>query len=223
MQLNQNQFQIYFRNLLLTSFIFLITFNITAKELSAEDGLTKINKNIETSQSNINDIQKNLSIVDSNIQAMNKTSAELQAQKKTLQNLYKENERIIQNHGKEMAKFDLLVSKEKQSLEDEKQKITKLEQVIAQLKAQQEKRNNNIVELQKNKETYLASKNKGLENQKQIQSSISEVDKNILSAKKELQIWTQKRKNNDKELAKWTKERDSHQKMQDDVKTLLEN
>lgn len=93
MQLNQNQFQIYFRNLLLTSFIFLITFNITAKELSAEDGLTKINKNIETSQSNINDIQKNLSIVDSNIQAMNKTSAELQAQKKTLQNLYKEKDR----------------------------------------------------------------------------------------------------------------------------------
>lgn len=207
--------------------ILFLTFSIQipslAKELTADEGLAKINKNIDVSQSNINDLQKNMNIVDGNILSLNKANADLQAQKKTLQNLYKENDRIILNHGKEMTKFDQLITKEKQLLEDEKQKIQRLEQVIAQLKAQQEKRNSNIAELQKNKETFAASKVKGIENQKQIQVSLTEIDKNIAASKKELQTWTSKRKANEKELSKWTKERDTHQKMQDDIKTLLEN
>lgn len=194
-----------------------------SKELTAEDGLAKINKNIQTSQSNINDLQSNLTIVNGNIATINQTQAQLEAQKKTLQNLHKENDRILESQKKEISKYDQLIQKEKNALEDEKQKIQKLEQIIAQLKSQQEVRNKNIVDLNKNKDQFIQAKDKGQENQKQITLAIQEVDKNIQATKKEGQTWVQKRKSNEKDLAKWTKELDNHQKMQDDIKTLMEN
>jgi chromosome segregation ATPase len=200
-----------------------ISLQVKAKDLSAEDGLLKIEKNINTSQSNIDSFQENLTTIINNITLLSNTHGQMENQKRGLQTTLKENERILTNHAREVAKIDSLIAKERGLLEDEKLKIQKLEALLIQLKGQQDQRGQNILELQASKDRFIKSKEKGQENQKALAQSIQEVDKGIQSIKKEVQTWNSKKKSSDREIAKWSAEKEKHLKMQEEVKVLLSN
>jgi chromosome segregation ATPase len=214
---------VFMKRILLTLIIMTMTSQAKAKDLSAEDGLIKIEKNITTSQSNIESFLDNLTTINGNITLLGNSQAQMETQKRSLQNTHKENEKILSNHTKEVAKIDGMITKEKNLLEDERLKIQKMEALLIQLKAQQDQRSQNILELQAAKDRFVKSKEKGLENQKTLAQSIQEVDKGIQLTKKEIQTWNSKKKSNDKEIAKWTNEKDKHLKMQDEIKVLLNN
>lgn len=211
------------KRILLTLIILTMTIQAKAKDLSAEDGLVKIEKNIATSQSNIEAFQDNLTTINGNITLLGNSQMQMETQKRGLQNTHKENEKVLSNHTKEVAKIDGMIAKEKNLLEDERLKIQKMEALLIQLKAQQDQRGQNILELQAAKDRFVKSKEKGLENQKALAQSIQEADKGIQLTKKEIQTWSSKKKSNDKEIAKWTNEKDKHLKMQDEIKVLLNN
>jgi chromosome segregation ATPase len=211
------------KKIILPLIIIGFSFSSAAKDLTADEGITKIEKNISTSQNNINSFQDNLNLIIGNIGLLAHTQSQMEIQKKGLQTTHKENEKVLGNHTKEVTKIDSMISKEKSLLEDEKLKIQKLEVLLIQLKAQQDQRGRNILELQAAKDRFIRSKEKGAENQKALAQSIQEVDKGIQGTKKEIQSWNSKKKTNEREIAKWTTEKEKHLKMQDEVKVLLTN
>lgn len=193
-----------------------------AAELTAEDGLKRISENIEKSTTNKNEYVKALDQVNQNISTLDSANNELQAQRKKIQQNITENKTTLALHTKKIQEIDKARQEEEKKKQSDLDKIAQLEKVLNQLKGLQTERQARIEKLMEDRAAVVNSQKEGETLQLTLAEETKMLDLRIGELKKETAPWKTKKKDYEKATAKWNNEIDRHQKMETEVKLLLD-
>ncbi len=193
-----------------------------AGEMTTEDGLKRISENIEKSTTNRNEYNKALEQVNHNINTLDSASTDLQSQKKKLQQQITENKNTLAQHTKKIQEIDKAKQEEEKKKQTDMDKIAQLEKVLTQLKGLQAARQERIEKLMEDRATVVNSQKEGETLQGTLAEETKLLDQRIAELKKEVTPWRSKKKTYEKESARWNNEIDRHQKMETEVKLLVD-
>lgn len=199
-----------------------ITSSGLAGEMTAEDGIKRIEKNIEISTANRDEYNKAIEQVNHNIITLDSASLDLQSQKKKLTQQFGENKKTLTLHTKKIQEIDKARQDEEKKKLSDQSKITQLEKTLADLKALQAKRQERIEKLMEDRATVVNSQKDGETLQVTLGEEMKTLDQRIAELKKEVSPWKTKKKTYEKESARWNNELDRHQKMETEVKLLVD-
>jgi len=195
---------------------------VHSADLSPEEGLKKLSQNIEVSTKNRDEYNKAIEQISHNVIALDSASVELNASKKKLQQQITENKNTLSLHTKKMQDIDRNKQEEERKKQADLQKIQQLEKTLAQLKALQLTRQDRIDKLALDRASIEKSKKEGEELQQTLAQETKTIDQRIDTLKKEMAPWKSKRKSYEKEVSRWNNEIDRHQKMETEVKLLID-
>ncbi|MEQ1723728.1 MAG: hypothetical protein ABL930_11170, partial [Pseudobdellovibrio sp.] len=126
----------------------LFTLHLNAEPLSASKGLEKIKTNLENAKKNKSEYDKNLELVKSNVVEVQKAKESTLAQKKMVNSeIAKNNESLkkIQNQERDITAY---IAKEGDKIKVENKQIEQLQNLMTQIKKNQEQRNAIIADYQ---------------------------------------------------------------------------
>ena len=115
-----------------------------------------------------------------------------------------------------------MIGKEQTANQDDQKRIQELEQLLAQIKGNIEKRNQNIAAYQEEQRKSEDIKRPFIERQQAIQSQLNEVQTRDKELTAENQVWTNKRKGYQGEIKKWEKELERQKGLQENYRSLAE-
>lgn len=208
---------------ILSAAIVLVSLTGGAEELNPEDGLKRLSQNIETSTKNRDEYNKVIEQVSHNIITLDSASVELQGQKRKLLQQISENKNTLTLHSKKLQELDRSRQEEERKKLEEQNKITQLESTLTQLKELQKSRQERIQKLAQDRVEIEKSQKNGEVLQTTLAGEVKEVDQRIDALKKEITPWKAKKKSYEKEAARWGNEIDRHQKMEAEVKLLMDS
>lgn len=191
-------------------------------QASAEEGLSRIESNIENSKANIKEYEKNIQIVDANIAEVNKAKKKLDEQNDNLKGVIKDNKKTLADYQKQNLELDKLTLSETKKLDQGALKIKELEVLLANLKTNQEALAKNIQNYKDQKLKLETDKKEWDARALSLAKTNSDLESQIKALKAEEQSWKGKRKGYEGEVSRWTKELEKQQKLQSDMKALIE-
>lgn len=191
-------------------------------ELNPEEGLKHLTQNIETSLKNRDEFNKSLVQVSQNIVTLENSNAELGNQKKKLLAQILTNKNTLSLHTKKLQEIDKIRTDEEKKKTDELNKIAQIEKLLIQLKELQKTRQDRLTQLSIDRSTIEKSQNEGESLQLTLLNETKVIDKRMETLKNEMAPWRAKRKSFEKEASHWNNEFERHQKMQSEVKLLMD-
>ncbi len=194
-----------------------------AGDLTPQEGLKRLSENIDTSTKNRDEYNKAIEQVSHNIITLDSASLEMQGQKKKLQQQITENKNTLVLHTKKLQELDRSRQDEERKKAEDLNKIAQLEKTLAQLKELQNQRQDRIQKLSQDRATIEKSQKDGEALQVSLNGEIKVIDQRMDSLKKEVAPWKTKKKSYEKEAARWSNELDRHQKMEAEVKLLMDS
>lgn len=193
-----------------------------AGDMTPEDGLKRITENIEKSTANRNEYNKAIEQVNYNINTLDSANNELQNQRKKIQQQLADNKNTLTLHIKKIQEIDKAKQEEEKKKQSELEKIAQMEKVLLQLKTLQTARQDRIEKLMEDRATIVNSQKEGETLQLTLNEESKVLDQRIEELKKEVSPWKTKKKTYEKEAARWNNEIDRHQKMDTEVKLLID-
>lgn len=191
-----------------------------AANLTPEEGLKRITKNIETSSKNKEEYLRATKEVEGNLSLLEKAKGDLTSQRKKLSSQQTENKQTLQLHNKKLQELDKSRSNEEKLKAEDLLKIQKLEKMVADLKALVGERQKRLTALEQDRTALEQSKKQGEGLQLNLAQEIQALDQKIGELSKEMGPWKTKKGLYEKESARWHKELERHQKMESEVKVL---
>ena len=207
-------------NLLISSL--LISASGLTIELNPEEGLKHLSQNIETSLKNRDEFNKSLVQISQNIATIENSKAELGNQKRKLLAQILTNKNTLSLHTKKLQEIDKIRSDEEKKKSEELNKIVQIEKLLNQLKELQKTRQDRMTQLSIDRSTIEKSQNEGDALQLTLLTETKVIDKRMETLKNEMAPWKTKRKSFEKEASHWNNELERHQKMQLEVKLLID-
>lgn len=193
-----------------------------AADLTPEEGLKKLSQNIETSTKNRDEYNKAIDQVSHNIITLDSATNELSTHKKKLQQQMSENKSTLALHTKKLQEIEKSRQDEEKKKQSDLLKIQQLEKALAQLKELQTIHQDRIDKLAQDRLAIETSQKEGESLQQTLAQESKTLDQRIDALKKETAPWRSKKKSYEKESARWNKEIDRHEKMQTEVKLLID-
>lgn len=193
-----------------------------AADLSPEEGLKKLSSNIDISTKNRNEYNKAIEQINQNVVTLDSAATGLNANKKKLQQQIQENKKTLNLHSKKIQEIDRSRQEEEKKKQADLQKIQQLEKTLAQLQALQLTRQERIDKLALDRSTIEKSQKEGEDLQQTLALEAKTIDQRIDTLKKEMAPWKTKKKSYEKESARWNNEIDRHQKMETEIKLLID-
>lgn len=211
-----------FKKVLLCGLI-LSASSVYAGDLTPEEGLKRLSENIDTSSKNRDEYNKAIEQVSHNIITLDSASMEMQSQKKKLQQQIGENKNTLVLHTKKIQELDRSRKEEERKKADDLNKIAQLEKTLAQLKELQKVRQDRIQKLSLDRAAIEKSQKDGEALQVTLGGEVKVIDQRMDGLKKEVAPWKNKKKSYEKEAARWGNELERHQKMETEVKLLMDS
>jgi chromosome segregation ATPase len=208
--------------LLMISLLFAASL-VRAGDVTPEEGLKKLSENIETSGKNRDEYQKAIVQIGQNINTLESATVNLQTQKQKLVKQMNDNKNTLGLHTKKLQELDRSRADEEKKKTDEVNKIAQMEKTLVELKGLQKTRQDRIDKLGQDRLAIEKSQKEGEVLQLTLAGEAKELDQRIDSLKKEAAPWKTKKKGYEKEATKWSNELDRHQKMETEVKLLLDS
>lgn len=197
--------------------------SLQAAELGPEEGLKRLSENVVTSSKNRDEYNKALTTVGQNINALDSASLNLQQQKNKLSQHILENQATLGVYDKKLQELERQRVEEERKKNEELAKIAQLEKSLAQLRELQKSRQDRLQKLTLDKTTLEKSKQQGNALQLTLADETKRIDQRLDELKKEVMPWKDKQKSYQKEAARWSSEVDRHQKMETEVKLLIDS
>lgn len=194
-----------------------------AGDITPEEGLKRLSQNIETSTQNRDELNKSIELVSRNIQTLDSATLELLGQKKKLGLQVSENKATLDLHKKKLQELDRNRASEEKKKNDEFNQIAQLEKAILELKALQVQRQERIDQLNQDRLALESSQKEGETVQLSLSGEIKEIDQKINQLKQDLVPWKKKKTAYERDAAKWNHEIERHQKMETEVKVLMDS
>lgn len=207
------------QNIAIAMIVGLLGLNARA-QMTAEEGLKQLKTNIENSHANQADYQRNMVLVQKNIDEISKAKSSLNKNKEGLNKSKAENREALNTLNLTEIEIKKNMEDEKRNIQGETAKIKELEETILKLRAQMDKREQNLVQYKSQLDQTTADKNQWLERDRQAKDQEAE----LLSQQKKIQgleaTWHGKKKGYEAEVQRWGKEADKHQKFYDNYANL---
>lgn len=194
-----------------------------AGELTPDEGLKKLSQNIETSTKNRDEFNKAIAKISENIGTLESASLDLQNQKKKLVQQMEENKNTLALHSKKLQDLEKSRQEEEKKRQEDAAKIAQLEKNLAQLKEIHKMRADRVQKLTLDRTNLETSQKQGETLQLTLTNETKEIDRRIEALNKSVAPWKEKQKTFQKEAARWNGEVERHQKMETEVKLLLDS
>jgi chromosome segregation ATPase len=209
------------KNTFVLGTLMLVTTAVQAGEITPDEGLQRLTQNIETSEKNRDEYNRAIEQVSHNITTLDSASLELYSQKKKLLQQVGENNGTLVLHSKKLQELDRSRQDEERKKADDLSKIAQLEKTLAQLKELQKVRAERIQKLTQDRTSIEKSQKEGQSLQLTLNAEAKVIDQRLDGLKKEVSPWRTKKKGYEKEAARWSNELDRHEKMEAEVKLLM--
>jgi chromosome segregation ATPase len=200
----------------------LITFQTIAEPMSASKGLEKIKTNLENAKKNKSEYDKNLELVKSNVIEVQKAKEATLAQKKMVTSeITKNNESLkkIQNQERDITAY---IAKEGDKINVETKQIEQLQNLITQIKKNQEQRNAIIADYQAQLGAASSNKKAWKEREDQLKAQENKTATALRGIASEESSWIGKKKKYESEVKRWSAETEKQQKIHDTYQGLAE-
>ena len=211
------------RKLMISAGLLLTSLTLHGGELTPEESLKRLSQNVETSTKNRDELNKAIQQIGENISTLESASLDLQNQKKRLEQQLTENKSTLDLHSKKIQELDRNLQDEERKRQEDAAKIAQLEKTLSQLKEIQKMRADRVQKLTADRTTLEASKKQGADLQLSLAGETKKIDQRIETLGKEVLPWREKQKVYQKEAARWSGEVERHQKMEAEVKLLLDS
>ena len=187
--------------------------SISFAEITAKDGIDRLKQNTENANANLENYKKNLKVVDGNISEITKAKNQVENERNEVNNLAKQNQTSLNNLEKQEQELSKLINKEEKEAQNEAQKVKELENLILQLKANQEKRVINVTKYKQQLDQANKEKIEWKTRQEQYAKQQKEINDRVAAIKKTEKDWTNKKRGYEGEISRWQKESEKHQKL----------
>lgn len=208
--------------LMIISGIFIGSLAATAGELTPDEGLKRLSQNVETCTKNRDEINRAIGQINENITMLESANLDLQNKKKRIIQQIDENKNTLTLHTKKLQELEKGRLEEDKKLKDDAAKMAQLEKTLAQMKEIYKMRTDRLQKLDMDRANIQESQKKGEDLQVSLGNEIKQIDQRIDSLSKEVAPWKDRQKGYQKEAARWSGELERHQKMEAEVKLLLD-
>jgi len=191
-------------------------------KMSSKEGIERLKVNLVNSKANLEDYQKNLKIVDGNLSEIVKVRSAVDLQKTEISSTVKQNETAMKTVDKQEIEINRLIQSEEKETLAEEAKVKELEKIIAQLRANQEKRKANVASYREQLKQVVLERSEWKNRHEQLLKQQKDVNERLAAVKKTEKDWQSKKKGYEGEISKWSKETDKHQKLHDQFTALSE-
>ena len=192
-----------------------------AIEPELENGLNKINQQIQTIQTNLTILNEQHLIIQKNLDVIRQSNEKTKRQKKEIANYLKQkNDELIQINKKN-GSVEKGIQNERDLISQEEKKIKEFEMMILQLKNNRQQREQNITQyleeirkLNEDKKLWINQ----IQYLKDLELKNNSIGKQIAN---EESTWKQKSKKSLNELNQWQKLQYKHDQLKTDIQALL--
>ncbi|MEY4615388.1 MAG: hypothetical protein RJB66_348 [Pseudomonadota bacterium] len=196
---------------------------LQAGELTPDEGLQRLSQNVETCTKNRDEINRAIAQINENVTTLESANLDLQNKKKRLHQQIDENKNTLALHNKKLQDLERNRIEEDKKLKDDAAKMVQLEKTLAQLKEIYKMRNDRVLKLESDRNSIIESQKQGEGLQVTLDNEIKNIDQRIESLTKEVAPWKERQKSYQKEASRWNGELERHQKMEAEVKLLLDS
>lgn len=211
--------------MLLTTSIMLTVMAPTSviAQTTAKDGLATIEANLNNSKENLSQYEKNLQIVDANLGEITKAKEAIAAQKNQVSKQTTENQKGLQKIAGQQKEIDKIIQEEANRKQQEEAKIKELELMIAKLRENISKRDQNLADYQLQKQQLVEENKIWLSRSKELNEQAATVAARQKEVSATENDWKNKRKGYEGEIGRWKKEIDRQEKLNATYKKLAKD
>jgi myosin protein heavy chain len=210
------------KNLLIATMITTISSIALAEPYQVQQGLDKIKTNFENSKANKSEYDKNLNIVKSNINEISKAKAAVIKQKNDVSNEIVKNNESLKKVLIQEKEIQAYIKSEEDKVAAESKQVEQLENLIAQIKKNQEQLAAIIANYQEQLKTTADEKIAWKAREGELRTQESETIKVIRGVATEEASWTNRKKGYEIEVKRWSAEAEKQQKIFDTYQGLKE-
>ncbi len=212
------------KSLLLFCILFNIQLNVKAESLpnTAQEGLSRIKTNLSNCKANLTEYQNSLKVVEGNLSETAKAKSQIDSQVKQVLQQDEENKKslsLLSNQEKELSK---LISGETVLKDQESKKILEYETLLAKMKENQKKREDNIASYQEQTLQLQEEKKIWQARALDLKAQQDQVRKNLKAITAEEKEWKGKQLGYQSEVKRWSAEVERQQKLNDSYSSLSE-
>ena len=190
---------------------------------TAKEGLATIEMNLNNSKENLSQYEKNLQIVDSNLAEVAKAKDAISAQKNQVSKQTTENKKGLQKIAGQQKEIDKIIQEEANRKQQEEAKIKELELMIAKLRENISKRDQNLADYQLQKQQLVEENKIWLSRSKELNEQASTVAARQKEVSTTENDWKNKRKGYEGEISRWKKEIERQEKLNATYKKLAKD
>lgn len=209
------------------NYLTILIFSVAAIQLQAEPmtankGLDKIKTNLENARKNKNEYDKNLELVKSNVSEVQKAKESTLAQKKIVASEIKKNSeslKKIQNQEKDITAY---IAKENDKISLETKQVEQLQNMIAQIKKNQEQRQAIIADYQAQLNSASSHKKAWKDREDKLREQENKTTQALRGIASEESTWLGKKRKYESEVKRWAAEADKQQKIHDTYQGLAD-
>ncbi|MEI7973462.1 MAG: hypothetical protein WCH11_03750 [Bdellovibrio sp.] len=189
---------------------------------SAKEGLDKLRTNVENSKANLQEYQSQLKVVETNIEEVLKARAQVEYQNQQLQVAQKEKLEQLHLLEQQSKSLQTFMAEEQKLIAQEGESIEDLERQIRQLRENQEKRKQLIVQYQEQERLLETQSQKWKLRGEELQKNQGRIHSRLQSVSSQEKEWRNKKRGYEGEITRWQKELIRNQKLFSDAENLAD-
>lgn len=200
----------------------MVAFAAHAEPYQVQQGLDKIKTNYENSKANKNEYDKNLNIVNNNVAEISKAKNAAIQQKNAVSNEVLKNNESLKKVMIQEKDIQQHIKIEEDKIAAESKQIEQLQNLIEQIKKNQEQRRAVIANYNDQLKSTVDEKTAWKNREAELRAQEGETIKAIRTVAAEESTWLNRKKGYEIEVKRWTAEADRQQKIYDTYQGLKE-